>query len=42
MQSPLRSQGLGWVGVAGAAGMLVSVLMPSRAAPARSIRISST
>jgi hypothetical protein len=29
MQSPLRSQGSGWVGVAGAAGMLVSVLMLS-------------
>lgn len=29
MQSPLRSQGLGWVGVAGAAGMLVSVLILS-------------
>ena len=27
MQSPLRSQVSGWVGVAGAAGMLVSVLM---------------
>jgi hypothetical protein len=29
MQSPLRSQVSGWVGVAGAAGMLVSVLMLS-------------
>ena len=29
MQSPLRSQGSGWVGVAGAAGMLVSVLLLS-------------
>ena len=29
MQSPLRSQGSGWVGVAGAAGMLVSVLILS-------------
>jgi hypothetical protein len=29
MQSPLRSQGSGWVGVAGAAGLLVSVLILS-------------
>ena len=40
MQSPLRSQVSGWVGVAGAAGMLVSVLMLS-GCPARWIRLNS-
>src|SRR3954465_1567575 len=29
MQSPLRSHGSGWAGVAGAAGLLVSVLTPA-------------
>src|ERR1700733_6745673 len=33
MQSPLRSQGSGWVGLAGAAGALVSVLILSSGCP---------